>query len=148
MKIFTFIVVILISTSVSAEQKYYKWTDENGNTHYSSEKPENKKTNEVKVNTNQPKVSRNIEISNEAETESSTEKNYLEKHKEKKQITKKITKQNKSQCQKARQIEKKYQQKVRMGKTDIKTGETVYLEDPKRIEIIQKAKKNINKYCK
>jgi flagellar biosynthesis GTPase FlhF len=148
MKIFTFIIVIFISTTVCAKQKFYKWTDENGNIHYTSEKPENKNANEIKVKTNQPNLSKNVEENDESEEEVFIEKSKLEKHNERKKITKKIAQQNKSQCQEARQTITKYQQQVRMSRTDKKSGEKIYLEDSKRQEIIKNAKKAVKKYCK
>jgi len=152
MKIATLIIVILISYTVSAKQKFYKWIDENGNIHYTSEKPENKNANEIKVKTNQPKVTKNLEVTDEIdetdEEEVFTEKSNLEKHKERKKITKKIAQQNKSQCLQARQTVTKYQQQVRMSRTDKKSGEKIYLDDSKREEIIQSAKKAIKKHCK
>jgi hypothetical protein len=146
MKILLFI--MLISNAATAKQKYYKWTDEQGNIHYTSEKPEGKKVNEVKVGTIQPKSPQNVDVPDKEEKGMFKEKSNLEKHYERKKIAEKKAQKNKSQCQQAKQAVKKYQQKVRMGRTDKETGERVYLEDSQREEIIQSAKKAVKKYCK
>jgi hypothetical protein len=148
MKILIFILVILISNTIFAKQKFYKWTDESGNIHYSSEKPDNSKADEIQIKTNQPKLSQNFEVSNKDENEEILEKSYKEKHYEKKKKTKETAQENKAHCQQARQTLAKFQQKVRMSSTDKKSGKKVFLDDSKRAEIINKAKKEMRKHCK
>jgi hypothetical protein len=148
MKILIFIIALFIVNTSVAKQKFYKWTDENGNTHYTSEKPENKKTDEIKVNTNQPNVPQNVRITEEVESRAPPEKSYLEKHYEKKEKAKESVQKNNKNCQQAKQVVIKYQQKVRMATSDKKTGERVFLEDDQRADIIKEAKKAVKKYCK
>lgn len=147
-----FVATLLITTPVLAKQKYYKWTDENGNTHYTSTKPEDRKTDEVNINANQPKAIQQIDANNHSEkpesVEGEVEKSYLEQRREKKQKAKELAQRNKKQCQKAKQTVTKYQQQVRMSRIDATSGEKVYLEDSKRADIIKKAQKEVNKYCR
>ncbi|MBL4660687.1 MAG: DUF4124 domain-containing protein [Alcanivoracaceae bacterium] len=56
MKYFAILMGLFLFSNIDAKQKYYKWTDADGNTHYSEKKPFNKKTAEVKVSTHQPTV--------------------------------------------------------------------------------------------
>ena len=155
MKPYILIVALLFSASAVAKQKFYKWTDEQGNTHYTTEKPEDKATDEVKVNTKQPVI---LEKSNKQtnKTPSSQdnpgqdqpeEKSYLEQRREKKQKAKEVAQENKKECQKAKQTISKYSQKVRMSRIDKKTGKKIFLEDSKRTEILKQAKQKQRKHC-
>lgn len=142
---------MLITNPVMSKQKFYKWTDENGNTHYSANKPEDKKTDEVNINSNQPRVAQNTESINNSEKpeseETEVEKSYLEQRREKKQKSKQLAQDNKKQCQKAKQTVTKYQQQVRMSRIDVESGEKIFLEDSKRADIIKKAQKAVRKHC-
>lgn len=152
MKIITFIIAVLISNTCFAKQKYYKWTDENGSIHYSTDKPENNETEEIKISTNQPVVSHKpVEQQShqeEHQPKAPEEQSYLEQRNEKKQKARELVAKNKSQCQKAKQTLTKYQQQVRMSSIDKVSGEKVYLEDSKRAEIIKQANNAVQKYCK
>lgn len=145
---------LVFSFNTLAKQKFYKWVDEQGNTHYSSEKPEDKKTAEVSVRNNQPKVAQAIEVADKPQQvspqgdESEPEKSYLEQRREKKQKAKETAQKNKKQCLKARYNIKKYEQQVRMSRMDPKTGKKVFLDDDKRKSIINKAKQAQRIYCK
>lgn len=144
MKILALITTLLISCTAVAKQKYYKWTDENGSIQYSLEKPENNKTDEISINTNQPVMPQKI---NEAVPKNPNEKSYMEKHEEKKQNSKNIAKENKNRCLDAKHTITKYQQQVRMSRIDKETGEKVYLDDSKRAGIIEQAEQAVRKYC-
>ncbi len=51
----TFLLLItLATTSCLAEGKYYKWTDKQGNIHYSETKPENSPSSEISINISKP----------------------------------------------------------------------------------------------
>ncbi|KAA3637992.1 MAG: DUF4124 domain-containing protein [Proteobacteria bacterium] len=150
MKILTLMTVLLMSNAVIAKQKYYKWTDENGSIHYSTEKPENDKTDELEISTKQPVVPQKPQEAqpegseNPEETE---EKSYLEQHREKKQQAKKLAEENRERCLDAKHTVNRYQQQVRMSRIDRETGEKIYLDDAKREQIIQRAQQAVRKYC-
>ncbi len=149
MKNLVIIIALLTFGLAQSAQKFYKWTDEEGNTHYTSEKPEDKQTKEVNVKTHQPKVSQKTTnpSQEQQEPDESTEKSYMEKYYEKKEKTKELAKENKKSCLDAKTTLAKYQEKVRMSQVDKKTGKKVYLEDSKRYEIIDTAEKGVKKYC-
>ena len=142
---------LMISSAQSA-QKFYKWTDEDGNIHYSSEKPEDKQTDEVTVSTNQPKVSHEIkegtDESIDVDIDKPEEKSYLDKHYEKKKKANELANENKKSCLEAKATIAKYQAQVRMSQVDDETGEKVYLDDSKRAEIIKEAQNEIKKRCR
>ena len=77
MKIFTVLIGFLLCNSAATAGKFYKWVDANGNIHYSDNKPENKKTTEIKVNTSQPQIIEN----NETDDKQSNKKSKAEKAK-------------------------------------------------------------------
>ncbi|GAA4816228.1 hypothetical protein GCM10011365_00920 [Marinicella pacifica] len=136
--------------TATAKQKYYKWTDENGSIHYSTEKPENNQTEELDISTKQPDVP--VEpIRAHAESETSDEpeeKSYLEQRREKKQKAKKLAQENRERCLDAKHIVNRYQQQVRMSRIDRETGEKIYLDDTKRASIIKSAQQAVRKYCR
>ncbi|WP_154222061.1 DUF4124 domain-containing protein [Marinicella rhabdoformis] len=144
--------LIFLSSTATSKQKFYKWVDEEGNTHYSAEKPENQQTDEVKVSNRQPKVAQAMDVAEKpqivTESEEEPEKSYLEQRRENKQKAKETALKNQKQCQKARYTIKKYQQQVRMSRMDPKTGKKVFLDDDKRASIIKKAKQSQRKYCR
>ncbi len=142
---------VLFSNTSFAKQKFYKWTDAEGVTHYTQENPEDLETSEltisnkkalVKINNSQKEQSKN-----KIEKETKEGKSYVEQRKERKLKAKQVAQENKEQCKKAQYTIKKYEQKVRMSRIDHDTGEKVFLEDGKRAEIIKKAKQKAKKYC-
>lgn len=49
MKYLIILIALFIYSQVDAKQEIYKWTDEDGNVHYTENKPENKQLDEVKL---------------------------------------------------------------------------------------------------
>jgi|SRR5690606_12937126 len=140
----TLLIALLISNMAFAKQKYYKWTDENGSIQYSLEKPKNNQTDEINISTNQPIVPQ--ETTGKLQQEPA-DKSYMEKHYEKKKKAEQIAKDNRKHCLQAQQTITKYQQQVRMSRIDKNTGETIYLDDSKRENIINQAQQAVAKYC-
>lgn len=141
------IIVLLTSNTVLAKQKYYKWTDENGSIHYSTEKPENNQTDELDISTRQPVLSETSEKAEPENSQETEEKSYLEQRREKKQKAQQQVNKNRERCLDAKHAVTKYQQQVRMSRIDRETGETIYLDDSKREQIIQRAQQAVTKYC-
>jgi hypothetical protein len=151
MKNLVILIALLMISSAQSAQKFYKWTDEDGNIHYSSEKPEDKQTDEVNVSTRQPKVSAEFEDDYTEEVDNDNkpeEQTYMEKHYEKKQKANELANENKKACQEAKAIIAKYQAPIRMSQVDDDTGEKIYLDDSKRAEIIKEAQNEIKKRCR
>ena len=59
-----------------------------------------------------------------------------------------LTNKNNKKCEKAKRDIAKLQQKIRMIKTDNKTGKKTFIEDSERADIIKKSRKEVKKYCK
>lgn len=151
MKQLSLIIMILLLNTAIAKQKYYKWTDENGSIHYSTEKPDNTRTDELDVNTRQPDIPAQPVKSETIEREDSKqpkEKSYLEQRRAKKQKARKLAQENHERCLDAKHIVNRYQQQVRMSRIDRKTGEKIYLDDDKRARIIKSAQQAVRKYCR
>lgn len=150
MKLLIFLIALLNANIVLAKQKYYKWTDENGSIHYTTEKPEHTTTDELDISTNQPVLNQKIdrpEPDRSNDSDEPEEKSYLEQHREKKQQAKKIANKNRERCLDAKHAVTKYQQQVRMSRIDRETGEKIYLDDDKREQIIKRAQQAVRKYC-
>lgn len=150
MKLFLLITMMIFLNTTTAKQKYYKWTDENGSIHYTTEKPKNTASDELKINTKQPEVP--IKPT-QPQTEPGTsdepeEKSYLQQLREKKKRAKKQAEENRERCLDAKHIVNRYQQQVRMSRIDHKTGEKIYLDDEKRARIIKSAQLAVKKYCR
>ncbi len=131
-------------------QKFYKWTDAEGVTHYTHEKPEDLKTSELTVSNKKALVkvsnSQKGQSKNKVENGTKEEKTYVEQRKERRLKAKQLAQENMKECKKAKQTIIKYEQKVRMSRID-DNGEKVFLEDGKRAEIIKKAKQKASKHC-
>lgn len=146
MKILTVIAVLFITNTVIAKQKYYKWTDENGSIHYSTEKPENNPTDELEISTKQPLAPVQPKKAEPDASEKPSKKSYLEQRREKKAKAKKLASENRERCLDAKHTVNRYQQQVRMSRIDRETGEKIYLDDVKREQIIQRARQAVTKY--
>ena len=146
MKIVLLIITLIFLSTANGGQKFYKWVDEEGNTHYTSEKPEDKKTDEVTIKTNHPQAPKVDPEAQEARRKKSDE--FMENHYEKKRKSKELAAVNKKKCTDAKKTLVKFQEKVRMSRVNQETGETEYLEDSSRAQILKDAQKGIKQYCR
>jgi hypothetical protein len=154
MKIIILIFGLFLLNAVEAKQKYYKWTDADGNIHYTESKPANKPVTEVKVNTSQPTIApvKNKDIDTTTESdEENTQKSENEKafdeynEKEKLRVEKQ---QNKENCKIAKQNLITFQNSRRVRKIDPETGESTRMDDSQRLNGLKAAKKLIKEVCK
>ncbi len=141
-------ILILLSKAVTAAE-VYKWVDEQGNIHYTDQKPENAKDAakvDVKVhNTRKNKeldayreyIKRNREA---AATEAAIEEKNSAKQRQTKQ-------KRQHACQQLRQRKREYQQHGVIY-TEDKSGERKYYSDEERAEVLRQLNKALNKYCK
>lgn len=157
MKLLILLLGILFFNQIYPKQKFYKWTDSEGNIHYSQDKPHDKTTSEIKVDNFQPKIVEDIvneDIANTVEENSLSnekEKSYSEKLKERREknkIKNKKTIQTKKDCKAAKKTFEKFSRKERFRHKDKKTGEYVYLEDGDRTLLLKEAKTAIKKNCR
>ena len=146
MKCFLLLIGLLLFNPIDAKQKYYKWTDADGNTHYSETKPLNKQTDEIKVNTHQPTIiSHNNEQESEPDEKSPEEKEIDEYNKN--EHARVMTAQNKANCAVAKKNLKTLQDTLRVKRKDPTTGEYIRMDDTQRIEMMKKSTQSIKDLC-
>ena len=151
MKFFVLIIGLLLINQLDAKQKYYKWIDADGNTHYSEKKPPGQAVDEVKVRASQPKVV-NYETDETAE-ESSEDSELTAEQKEieaynKAEKERTLIAQNKANCVIAKKNLKTLQDTVRVRRRNPATGEYIRMDDTQRMQMMKKAKQNIKDLCK
>lgn len=146
--------MLVVGFSVSeAKQKFYKWTDAEGNTHYSEKKPIQQKTSEININTSysQPVNYKNKDTAgSEAETiaeEQTAEQKAIDEY-NKTEKEKILKKQNKENCKIAKKNLATLQQTVRVRRVNPATGEMIRMDDSQRVKMIKSAKKSIKELCR
>ena len=146
-------IALIIMSTANAGQKFYKWTDENGNIHYSSEKPEDKQTDEVKVSTSQPKKSNKAAVNKEEKYKDFVEFNSASSVDNKSEV-KEFSKLREQNCNKAKTVLRKFNYKMRMVRYNVKTKKKeYYYRKPNRLEKemmardVKSLKDQIKKYC-
>ena len=153
MKYFAILMGLFLFSNIDAKQKYYKWTDADGNTHYSEKKPFNKKTAEVKVSTHQPTV---ISHPDENDGDDSTSNNDDEKSPEQKAVdeynkneqARVSAVQNQENCKIAKKNYATLQDTVRIRQKNPATGEYIRMDDKQRVLMMKNAKQAISELCK
>ena len=149
MKELVILICFLIFTQTVTAGKFYKWTDADGNSHYSDKKPLDRNTSEIKVSSRQPTINN---IHNETqepaiEKEGTVKKRIAEHYKKKKEVKAK-TKKNKKKCIAAKTNLAKFEQAANFRMQDPQTGKYVYLQDNERTQIIEESNKTIKELCK
>lgn len=149
MKLIILVIGLLLCDQIEAKQKFYKWTDADGNTHYSQEKPKDQKTDEINVDNSPPPevVVTNTTKEKVSNNRLTTEQKITE-HYKKKEEAKKTAKKSKKGCIAAKKNLKKFQQAEPFRRQDPKTGKYTYLEDKDRAQMIKGLKQVIKKLCK
>ncbi|MCB1583841.1 MAG: DUF4124 domain-containing protein [Marinicella sp.] len=144
MKYFAILLMFLgVAVSIHAE-KIYKWVDENGQIHYSSQKPPGQETETVKVSKG-PKVTQN---SSEKEDKETDAKAAGDDAAIKAQMAKTDAANMKRLCEQAKKNIAALNTTVRVTKVDEKTGETVRMTDDQRLEAMKNAQQGVKEYCK
>lgn len=143
-----FMMVFCTFTVVNAA-KIYKWVDEDGQIHYSSQKPPGQKVESVKVKkgpkvTEPAKQESNEASTNEAQTQDDAESDALAKE----QLAKADAVNNKRMCEQARKNIAALNASVRVVRVDDKTGETVRMSDNERLDAMKKAQQAVKEFCK
>ena len=151
MKFLLIFIGLLCFNHIEAKQKFYKWTDADGNTHYSEQKPKNKQVDEVKVYSGSSSVQNNSSNDEPGEPESGEEKSEEEKAideynaNEKARVNKLQSKEN---CKAAKKNLDTLQRTFLFKQKDPETGKLVYVNNDNRKAMIKRAKKTIKKNCK
>lgn len=141
--------VSIVPTDASAE-KFYKWVDEDGTTHYGTRPPADKQTEKVKV-------------SNTQSSSSNLDQDRLDQSRDK-MLQDKIDKQNSAEADAVKKEEDEYKKQIaenckvyksnlntlqnspRIKQTD-KDGNVTYLGDEARKQEIEDTKKFIQENC-
>ena len=139
--------VLIIQSNAYSQQKYYKWKDAQGNIHYGSQPPENKKSSEVKIQSNTAESPQQNIHQEDGESKKKTVDERITAHYEKKKEKKKKRLKNKKRCKVAKQLKAKFSHQARFSKTNYETGEKTYLSDKQRAQIMKKSNKAIRQYC-
>ena len=154
MKHLILVTLLFFGNNLIAKQKFYKWTDADGNTHYTEKKPANKKSDEINVSTRTPPpaVVQQLEIEQNEDNiktdETKTpEQLAVEKFNEREQERVK-KKQNKANCAIAKQNLVSLQKTVRVRKKDPVTGQYNRLDDSQRVKMLKQVKDSIKDLCK
>jgi len=147
-------VVVLFSSQLAAE-KVYKWVDDNGQIHYSSQRPVGheaetmklKKGPRIAAKTDTKAESQAGEESNEsASTDADSEAEIAAKAAAKAKLAESDIINNKKQCDLARKNYNALNATVRVTRTNDK-GETVRMTDDERVNALQNAQQGIKQYC-
>jgi hypothetical protein len=146
------VVIVLFSSQLAAE-KVYKWVDENGQIHYSSQKPVNHKAETMKLKKapkvvpkpttdDENKAAAGIETADAAETEAEA----AAKEAARAQLAAADIINNKKQCDLARKNYQALNATVRVSRTNDK-GEVVRMTDDERVNSLLIAQQAISQYC-
>ncbi|HHL31327.1 MAG TPA: DUF4124 domain-containing protein [Oceanospirillales bacterium] len=125
-----------------AAEKFYKWTDANGNIHYTDKKPENQNSAVVKVK-DLPTQPQSHNINQPSDAEGSEKKTTQEKLDEYAKQNKKARNKahiKKQRCREAKQQLQKYKASISYRKKEPLSGGYIYLTEDKKAK--QKARNN------
>lgn len=135
--------MVLCVFGVASAEKIYKWVDEDGQIHYSSQKPVGHEAEAVKVKKG-PKVTP-AEPGKQAATDT---QNTDEDAAAKAQLAKTDAENMRRLCEQAKKNMAALNATVRVSKIDEKTGESVRMTDEQRVEAMKNAQKAFKEYCK
>jgi len=150
MKYLILITLLFFGNNLNAKQKYYKWTDADGNTHYTEKKPVNQKANEISVSTRStPAVAQQLENDEDIATDETKTAEQLAVEQFNQHEQKRVTNaQNKANCAIAKQNFASLQKTVRVRKKDPVTGNYNRLDDSQRVKMMKQIKDSIKDLCK
>lgn len=150
MKKMLIIALVFAGFSVVNAEKVYKWVDENGQIHYSNQKPDTENVETVKLK-KAPKIVKketeetNTEVANVTAAEEPVDP---EAEKEaKKQMAKADAANRKKQCDAARKNLNALNTSTRVAQVDEATGTRTIMTDEQRVKAFQQANKAIKDFC-
>lgn len=135
---------LIIPFLTVASEKIYKWIDADGQTHYTTKKPETLRSQEMNIRI--PKTQPLIPSKQMEPTEKKTTSERFDDFRKKKENDTKRASKSKKNCQKAQSTAARYKRQVRYSRTTA-DGKTIYLDDSQREKILIAANKAIKKYC-
>lgn len=153
MKTIILILTLLLSNQLVAKQKIYKWTDADGNVHYTENKPSNTKVKEVKVDTGKSKpknvfrTNQEDQSADSKEIQSSTDNQAFDEYNQRER-NRAAKVQKAERCKVAKKNLATLQATIRVRRKDPNTGEYVRMDDNQRTDAMKSAKKLIRDVCK
>lgn len=146
----TMLLVMFVGQSMAT--KVYKWVDENGQIHYSSQKPVNQKVETVKLR-KAPKVTAASEQADtEEDTETATDEATTDDVEDaaeaaaREQLAAADRVNRQKQCELAKNNYAALNRTIRVVKTN-ENGETVRMTDDERVKALATAQRGIDQYC-
>ena len=139
------VVLLLLCALPLAAQKIYKWVDENGQVHYSSQKPPGQDAERLNIRVKEPEPAQQSEeeVADQADAEEE------EVDDETKAELARLDKANlQRSCKQARENLAALQNSYRVAQKDPDTGEMVRLNDNQRAAALKQARENISEFCK
>ena len=141
--ILAFLLTLCVSSAVIADE-YYKWVDDQGVTHYSAEKPENRDASKVKArnppSSSQDKAMERLEKQRE---QSRQERQAAAQEKEKKEDSSEPV--NQERCEKHRKNLETLNTTAQVRRKNPETGEMETLTQEERQAMIEKTKKALER---
>ena len=146
-KILTVLMLLMFAGLLAAE-KIYKWVDEDGQIHYSSQKPVDQEVEKIKVRqgpkVTAPTASPETESDNKvADSKEDAEADAAAKA----QLAKADKVNRKKMCEQARNNLAALNATIRVNTIDEKTGQTVRMTDDQRVAAMKNAQQAIKEYC-
>ena len=127
--------VFFLSSSMVNAKGIYKWTDENGETHYSAQRPEDSDAEKMKLYVPEP--------ASQPESKKTTpEEEQVEPTEDDKAKQERV-----EYCKKERELLQTVLKNKELYEKDA-TGKETKIKSKARIQRLEKIKANISKYCK
>jgi len=142
------ILSMLVLSGLVCADKIYKWVDQDGNIHYSAQKPPGQEAQTVKVS-KAPKSSSSknrTDETNDASKIDDKEEQELDAA-AKQQLAKADAVNRKKACEDARKNLAALNATINIHRVDEKTGKQVRLTDDQRLAAMKAAQQNIKEYC-
>ena len=144
---------LLVFASQLQAAKIYKWVDENGQIHYSSQKPPGQEVETVKVRKG-PKVAAPeaaeadpVDPNEPVDPQASEETDAEAEAEARAQLARADAANRQRLCEQARQNLAALNNSVRVQRIDEKTGEAVRMTDDQRVSALARANQAIREYC-
>ena len=149
-RLFSALLITVMSTPLAVTAGIYKWTDEQGNVHYGSQRPEDATAERMKIESDKPPATEKNaakDTGKEPKKEGEAEKKP-EAVPPKAAVEPKISKKEKQRlCQQARGDMQTIEARGRVREMD-ESGNTRYLTDQERTKRLSATRADVNKYCK
>ncbi|MCF6300434.1 MAG: DUF4124 domain-containing protein [Proteobacteria bacterium] len=139
-------ILMLGFISTALAQKVYKWVDEDGNVHYSSQKPATGDVERIKLDSApkyDPADDKPVDTSAAEEKQDAADEKQA-----KKQLAASDKATNKKLCSQAKANQNALNATPRIRQIDEKTGEVFQLSDDQRAQSLKQANQFVRDYCK